>query len=112
MVLALKGMGPLKSPGPDGFPAIFYQRSWNIICDDACELVLIVLKGNMIKPQMTIALLVLNLKNEKPKTIKHFRSISLCNGTFKLITKVRVNRLKSIMEDVVPPNQSSFIPKH
>ncbi|XP_042954504.1 uncharacterized protein LOC122290887 [Carya illinoinensis] len=28
---ALKQMGPLKSPGPDGFGAYFYQAYWNII---------------------------------------------------------------------------------
>lgn len=32
-------MGALKSPGPDGFPGVFYQKYWNIIGEDMCGLV-------------------------------------------------------------------------
>lgn len=31
MKLAIKGFQPTKAPGPNGFPAIFYQRYWDII---------------------------------------------------------------------------------
>jgi hypothetical protein len=31
---AIFQMGPLKVPGPDGFPARFYQRYWGIVKDD------------------------------------------------------------------------------
>lgn len=30
---ALKGMGPTKVPGRDGFPAIFFQKFWQEIVD-------------------------------------------------------------------------------
>lgn len=42
---ALKQMGPLKSPGPNGFRAYFYQKYWNIVRDDACNAVLAILHG-------------------------------------------------------------------
>jgi hypothetical protein len=37
---ALKQMHPLKSPGPDGFSACFYQRSWPTVHMEVCNAVL------------------------------------------------------------------------
>jgi hypothetical protein len=31
---ALFQMGPLKAPGPDGFPACFFQRNWEVMRKD------------------------------------------------------------------------------
>ena len=36
---ALFQMGPLKAPGPDGFPARFFQRNWGLIKDDIVKAV-------------------------------------------------------------------------
>ena len=36
---ALFQMGPLKAPGPDGFPARFFQRNWGPIKDDIVKAV-------------------------------------------------------------------------
>lgn len=41
----LKQMGPLKSPGPNGFRAYFYRKYWNIVRDDVCDAVLAILHG-------------------------------------------------------------------
>ena len=37
---AVLQMSPLKSPDPDGMPALFYQKYWNIIGHDVTEVVL------------------------------------------------------------------------
>ncbi|KAM0831905.1 hypothetical protein ACQ4PT_065235 [Festuca glaucescens] len=47
---ALFQMGPTKSPGPDGFPALFYQSHWNILKDDICSTVRGFLLGEEIPP--------------------------------------------------------------
>lgn len=46
----------------------------------------------------------------KPKSITKFHPISLCNVLFKIITKAMVGRLKGIMNKLIDPAQSSFIP--
>ena len=34
---ALFQIGPLKAPGPDGFPARFFQRNWDLRKDDVIK---------------------------------------------------------------------------
>lgn len=54
-------------------------------------------------------LLVLIPKMNNPKTLIHFRPISLCNVLYKIITKVIVNRLKPLLLKVMDLKQTSFI---
>lgn len=61
-------------------------------------------------PGTNDAFLVLIPKVGKPEQITQFRPISLCNILFKVVTKVMVLRLKSLMSNLIGPAQSSFIP--
>lgn len=108
---ALKQMGPWKASGSDGLQAGFYQRTWGVVGEGVSSTVLKCLEGERLPQNMADALLVLIPKTEKPESIKQFRPISLCNVTFKLVTKVIVNKIKNILEDLVSPNQCSFVPR-
>jgi poly(3-hydroxyalkanoate) synthetase len=33
-------MDPLKAPGPDDFPAVFYQKNWPTVQDKVCSAIL------------------------------------------------------------------------
>lgn len=50
------------------------------------------------------------LKCHNPESIGQFRPISLCNTSYKLITKILVNRLRPFFDDLVSTFQSSFVP--
>ena len=54
-------------------------------------------------------LVVLIPKVDVPQRLAQFQPISLCNVTYKLITKVLVNRLRLFLVDIVGPLQNSFI---
>lgn len=42
--------------------------------------------------------------------MKDFRPITLCNVTYKIISKILVGRLKGILSELVSENQAAYIP--
>jgi hypothetical protein len=49
-------------------------------------------------------------KKKNPACLRDFRPISLCNVIYKVISKCLVNRLRPLLQDIIAPNQSAFIP--
>lgn len=106
---ALFDMGPLKSPGPDGFHPIFFQRSWDILASAITEFIQTVFKTATFSSTLNTTTLCLIPKCTAPTKVEHFRPISLCNTIYKLITKILVNCLKPIMPSLITPHQSGFV---
>lgn len=52
----------------------------------------------------------IRVTSTKPFYAEEFRTISLCNVIFKIITKSIANRLKLILPHIVGPFQSAFVP--
>ncbi|XP_019200239.1 PREDICTED: uncharacterized protein LOC109193862 [Ipomoea nil] len=102
-------MSPLKAPRPDGFHAAFYQRSWEVVGDGVYELVKTAFDTGCLPEGINDTLLVLILKVAMPENIKQFRPISLCNVSYKIITKTITNRFKTILPKLIGPYQSSFV---
>ncbi|PNY05589.1 ribonuclease H [Trifolium pratense] len=107
---ALNSMKPYKAPGPDGFQCIFFKQYWHIVGDDIFHLVKIAFSTGYFDPNISNTLISLIPKVEPTKTYKDFRPISLCNIVYKIITKVLVHRLRPILEKIIGPFQSSFLP--
>lgn len=104
-------MQPYKSPGPDGFQGIFFKQYWHIVGDDISHLVAQVFATGNFDPTLSETLIALIPKVDHPGSFKEFRPISLCNTVYKLITKVLVNRMRPMLDSIVSPSQSSFIPE-
>lgn len=107
---ALNQKFPTKAPGPDGFPALFFQTYWDLIGDKTVECCLEILNGQKSVREWNATNLVLIPKVSSPVVVADYRPISLCNVTYKLVAKVLVNRMKFILQEVVSENQSAFIP--
>jgi hypothetical protein len=107
---ALCQMAPLKAPGPDGFSASFFQQNWATVGPEVCSAVLQFLNCSKMDASINATHIALIPKKIAPSNVSEFRPISLCNVTYKLISKVLANRLKQILPFVISENQSAFIP--
>ena len=61
---ALFQMGPLKAPGPDGFPARFFQRYWEVVKDDVVAAVQGFFRDGYLPLESMTQLLCLFLKGQ------------------------------------------------
>ncbi|XP_019094473.1 PREDICTED: uncharacterized protein LOC109129898 [Camelina sativa] len=110
VVGTVKCMGSFKAPGPDGFQPVFYQKCWETVGSSVTKFVLDFFESGVLPESTNDALLVLIAKVAKPERITQFRPVSLCNVLFKIITKMMVLRLKTVISKLIGPAQSSFIP--
>lgn len=108
--VALADMHPGKSPGPDGLPAMFYKKFWDLIGDDVCEVVLNFLNNGFLPKEINFTHVALIPKTKTPSKMTELRPISLCNVSYKLISKTLANRLKMILPSIIDETQSDFVP--
>lgn len=58
---------------------------------------------------MNKTIIVLIPKSDNPLRVKNFRPINLVNTSYKVVTKILVNRIRPHLHDIIFSNQSSFI---
>lgn len=49
-------------------------------------------------------------KFSQPELISQFRPIMLCNAVYKIVSRIVVNILKGLMDLIISPNKTGFIP--
>ncbi|KAF7808324.1 ribonuclease H [Senna tora] len=106
---ALFLMKPDKAPGPDGLPAMFFQRFSPVVKNDLISCIKSFFDRGFILKELNQTMITLIPKNQSPEQFKDFRPISLCNVVVKIISKVLVIRMQSIMERIIAPNQNGFV---
>ncbi|MCI02468.1 RNA-directed DNA polymerase (Reverse transcriptase) [Trifolium medium] len=106
----LMSMKSYKAPGPDGFQPIFFKLFWDVIGDDIWKFVQSAFEHGEYDPKVCETIIVLLPKGDSQNTFKDFRPISLCNVTYKLISKIIVSRLQPFLDGIISPLQNSFIP--
>ncbi|PNX79184.1 ribonuclease H, partial [Trifolium pratense] len=107
---AVFNMQPWKAPGPDGFSAGFYQKTWNIVGDTVYKFVENVWQNPSVIADVNKTDICLIPKVQNPEYIQHFRPISLCNTSYKIVSKVIVERLKGCIASLISPYQTGFVP--
>ena len=68
------------------------------------------LNTGIMPPGLNETFICLIPKVKSPQKITEFHPISLCNVSYKIISKVLANWLKKILADVINESQSAFVP--
>src|SRR6266540_5064554 len=99
-----------KAPGPDGFPAEFYQTFWDIIKTLLMEMFAQLSTGNLPLFKLNFGVITLLPKKENAVQIQQYRLICLLNVSFKIFTKVATNRITMIAHKVIRATQTALMP--
>ncbi|CAM8954066.1 unnamed protein product [Rhodiola kirilowii] len=107
--VAVFAQGPLKAPGLDGFPGLFYQKFWDKIKIDIISYVKQFWEEGFLNSKINKTLIVLVSKKVGADKMEEMRPISLCSVAVKIITKILATRLQPILNQVISVYQSAFI---
>jgi len=106
---ALFSLNPTKAPGPDGMTALFFQRFWEIIKGDLINMVKNFFSSGIFDEKLNETNICLISKVERPREMSGFRPISLCNVSYKIISKILSLRLKKFLPELISETQSAFV---
>ncbi|KAL2251988.1 UNVERIFIED_CONTAM: Retrovirus-related Pol polyprotein from type-1 retrotransposable element R2 [Sesamum indicum] len=99
-----------KAPGPDGFSSGFFKAAWAVVGTEVTRAVLDFFTTGKLLKQVNTTLLALIPKVHTPMSVNDFRPISCCNVLYKVITKLLVQRLSMVLDKLISPCQTAFIP--
>ncbi|KAB1201382.1 LINE-1 retrotransposable element ORF2 protein [Morella rubra] len=106
----VKQLGPAKAPGPEGMTASFYQHYWPTVAPAVCGMIRTFFSSGFLLKQLNHSFLALIPKTPNPSLAEHFRPISLCNVSCKIISKLLADRLKVLLPKLISSSQSAFVP--
>ncbi len=99
------------SPGPDGIPYSVYKIFWpqvGTILKEAWDYSLIT--GQTPDSHKESVITILPKEGKDLNGIKNWRPITLTNCDAKIITKALANRINPILETIIDPSQTAYVP--
>lgn len=105
----IKLMAKGKSSGRDGLNVEFYLFHWDIIKAPLFKAISHFFLTPSLPKSWGKTFTILIPKSDNPKTVMDFRPITLCNVSYKIISKILTNRLKLVMHKLVGKEQSAFL---
>lgn len=107
---AIKHMNPYKSPGPDGFPAGFFQIDPDLFAQILCKVFKRRLDQGIMMPHQRNAAVTLLFKKGSRSHPGNYRPIALIPVEVKIVSKALAYRLGHVLPDLIHPMQKGFVP--
>lgn len=98
-----------KTPGPDGYTKEFLVASWEVVGRYFVVAVQSYFQFGFMPHGVNATVLSLIPKKVNARTMRDYRPIACCNRLYKVISKTITHRLKTLLPDLIQPNQSAFI---
>jgi hypothetical protein len=107
---AIKSGGPNKSPGSNGIGREIFIKLWDSIRDDMLQVIdhMYINKSTTCRQQHGI--IVSLPKNNGDLTSARYRSISLMNTDYKLLSRIMARRLTPVLEEHLTSGQYCSVP--
>jgi len=106
----LWSMKPFKALGLDGMHAGFYQRNWKVVADVVVREVCSIFNIGVMPSHLNQTLITLIAKCTGADYLSLYRPISFCNTIYKIVIKIIVQRLRTLLDKLVSPLQAAFVP--
>ena len=107
---ALPGIAKRKAPGSDGLPMEFYVKFWDLLGADLVCVLNSCYRDGCLSLSQRSGIISLSFKKGDRLDIRNWRSISLLNVDYKLVSRVIASRLLKVINLVVNKDQTCGVP--
>ena len=101
-----------KRPGRDGWTVEFFIVGYDSIGRDLLQLVEETRKKGVFHHPLNTNFLTLIPRKDFPKYLEDYRPISLCNFTYKVVTKIIAQRFRNVLSKIISKEQFGFMEDH
>ena len=101
-----------KRRGRDGWTVEFFIVGYDSIGRDLLQLVEETRKKGVFHHPLNTNFLTLIPKKDFPKYLEDYRPISLCNLTYKVVTKIIAQRFRNVLSKIISKEQFGFMEDH
>lgn len=98
-----------KAPGPDGLTSGFFKATWDFLGKKVVNSIAQFFTSSFMHTATNSTILALVPKCPGASLITEFRPISCLNTIYKVVARLLVKRLKTILPTLILPNQTAFV---